>query len=265
MREYNEYATNDDGTWEFESCLALGCTLVGACNYDPEATVNDASCVPLLPGCMNPDACNYDETASIAGICDYMSCVGCLDPEADNYDATATIEGACDYLGCTSPQACNYDPNANVNDGSCEFLSCVGCLNSLACNYDEDATQPGSCIFPVTGFNCDGTCVDTDMDGVCEVDEVLGCTDETALNYNRCDEDAGNCVFVGGAPTPLRATTMRLPTPTTALAITKLLRCLNVWRNYDENALSGCKPVRLRVLLRLHRSHGLQLRRHGHH
>ena len=41
---YNEYATNDDGTCEFESCLVLGCTLVGACNYDPEATVNDASC-----------------------------------------------------------------------------------------------------------------------------------------------------------------------------------------------------------------------------
>ena len=167
---YNEYATNDDGTCEFVSCLVLGCTQEGACNYDAEANINDGSCEYFsCQGCLNPDACSYDETATIAGICDYSSCVGCLDPEADNYDSTATIEGSCDYLGCTVFQACNFDPNANVNDGSCDLLSCVGCLNTLACNYDEDATQPGSCIFPVSGFNCDGTCVDTDMDGVCEV------------------------------------------------------------------------------------------------
>ena len=90
------------------------------------------------------------------------------------------------------------------SDASCEFLSCVGCLNSLACNYDENATQVGSYIFPVPGLNCDGTCIDTDMDGVCDEDEVLGCTDETALNYDpAATEDAGNCVLpVGGCTDP---------------------------------------------------------------
>ncbi|MEE2838773.1 MAG: T9SS type A sorting domain-containing protein [Bacteroidota bacterium] len=202
---YNEYVSEDDGSCEFVSCLVLGCTLDGACNFNPDANINDGSCEYFsCQGCLNPDACNYDETATIAGICDYASCVGCLDPEADNYDATATIEGACDYLGCTSFTACNFDPNANVSDGSCEFLSCVGCLNSLACNYDSTATQPGSCIFPVPGLNCDGTCIDTDMDGVCDEDEVLGCTDETALNYDpAATEDAGNCVLpVGGCTDP---------------------------------------------------------------
>ena len=194
---YNEFATEDDGSCDFLSCIVFGCTQDEACNYDPDANYSDGSCEYLsCQGCMNLDACNYDETATIGGVCDYESCVGCLDPAADNYDATATIEGACEYLGCTSFVACNFDSNANVNDGSCEFLSCVGCLNSAACNYDENATQPGSCIFPVTGFNCDGTCVDTDMDGVCEVDEVLGCTDETALNFDsEATEDAGNCVL----------------------------------------------------------------------
>jgi len=83
-----------------------------------------------------------------------------------------------------------------VNDGSCEFLSCVGCLNSTACNYDANATQAGACEYPPTGFNCDGTCIDTDMDGVCDSEEVLGCTDETALNYDEdATEDACNCVL----------------------------------------------------------------------
>jgi uncharacterized protein (TIGR02145 family) len=198
---YNPDATNDDGSCDFLSCIVYGCTQNGACNFDPEATVSDGSCEYLsCQGCLNPSACNYDDTATIAGICDFTSCVGCVDPEADNYDATATIEGSCDYLGCTSFTACNYDPNANVNDGSCEFLSCVGCLNSSACNYDANATQSGSCIYPLPGFNCDGTCIDTDMDGVCDFDEVYGCTAATACNYNvDATEDDSLCVFPGGA------------------------------------------------------------------
>ena len=27
--------------------------------------------------------------------------------------------------GCTDPEACNYDPAAEANDGSCEYESCV--------------------------------------------------------------------------------------------------------------------------------------------
>ena len=92
---YNEYASNDDGSCEFETCLVLGCTLEGACNFNPVANINDGSCEYFTcQGCLNPDACNYDETATIGGMCDYVSCVGCLDPDANNYDATATMEGA---------------------------------------------------------------------------------------------------------------------------------------------------------------------------
>ena len=41
---YNEYASNDDGSCEFETCLVLGCTLEGACNFNPVANINDGSC-----------------------------------------------------------------------------------------------------------------------------------------------------------------------------------------------------------------------------
>ena len=261
---------NDDGTCEFLSrALCWAALLDGACNFNPEANINDGSCEYLsCQGCLNPSACNYDDTATIAGICDYTSCVGCTDPAADNYDATATIEGSCDYLGCTSFTACNYDPNANVNDGSCEFLSCVGCLNSLACNYDEDATQSGSCIFPTTGFNCDGTCVDTDMDGVCDVDEVLGCTDETALNYNPdATEDAGNCVLpVGGCTDPSACNyDAAANTNDGSCDYESCFGCLNVVAcNYDENALyPDASQCDFETCYGCDRSHGLQLRRHG--
>ena len=106
--------------------------------------------------------------------------------------------------GCMNTSACNYDELANTDDGSCDYISCLGCTDSSACNFDSTATQPGSCIFPVPGLNCDGTCIDTDMDDVCDEDEVLGCTDETALNYDpAATEDAGNCVLpVGGCTDP---------------------------------------------------------------
>jgi len=54
-------------------------------------------------------------------------------------------------LGCTDPAACNYDPLANVNDGSCVY---PGCTDPLACNYNASAScDDGSCI--ISGAPCD--------------------------------------------------------------------------------------------------------------
>ena len=99
-----------------ELCEIYGCTIVQACNYNPEATVNDGSC-------------------------DFESCVGCTDPEAINYDPIATEDnGSCVYpiYGCTDPTAFNYNPLANTDDGSCEEII-VGCMIADALNYDPNA------------------------------------------------------------------------------------------------------------------------------
>ena len=190
-----------------------------------------------------------------------------LDATADNYDPTATIEGACDYLGCTVFTACNFDPLANLEDGSCEFLSCVGCLNSLACNYDPSATQPGSCIFPSTGFNCDGSCIDTDGDGVCDVNEVAGCTDDTALNYDpSATDDAGNCVLpIEGCIDPSACNyDLTANTDNGSCDYTSCFGCLNTLRATSTNRPS----IRMRVSVTSKRvtaamTTGVQLRRHG--
>jgi hypothetical protein len=55
--------------------------------------------------------------------------------------------------GCTDLTACNYDSNANQNDGSCVY---PGCTDGSACNYDATAgCDDGSC--------CYGSCVTVDM------------------------------------------------------------------------------------------------------
>jgi len=47
--------------------------------------------------------------------------------------------------GCADDTACNYDENAEINDGSCEY-SCLGCTDSSAENYVPSATiDNGSC------------------------------------------------------------------------------------------------------------------------
>ena len=109
-------------------------------------------------------------------------------------------EGGGDVVcGCTDVAACNYDPDANNDDGSCEYDSCTGCTDSEACNYDDSASvDDGSCEYPeFSCVACDGTClVDEDEDGVCDCQEFPGCTDQEACNYDPIyTDDAGNCYY----------------------------------------------------------------------
>ena len=68
--------------------------------------------------------------------------------------------------GCTDSTACNYDPVAEIDDGSCGVVdvcgicdgggsSCTGCTDPIACNYMAAAIyDDGSCAYPPAGFDC---------------------------------------------------------------------------------------------------------------
>ena len=77
-----------------------------------------------------------------------------------------------DVFGCTdgeindTPIACNYNPEATIDDGSCEY--------AFGCDYCSGETDG-------TGFVIDG---DIDGDGVCDEFEIEGCTDEIACNFD---------------------------------------------------------------------------------
>ena len=144
----------------------FGCTYLKACNYDPDATEDDGSClfdfIDPCSGCLDPMACNFTPNASEDdGSCEYESCIGCTDYNACNFEADNTMDdGSCFY-----PNICN----------SCEAdLSCIGCTDPLACNYDSEATVSSNmCEYPEFGYDCDGnpTGVDPDLT-FCEGEEV---------------------------------------------------------------------------------------------
>ncbi len=268
-----------------------GCTDPTAINYNPNATVDDGSCVACVDGCMDPTAPNYNASAT----CDDGSCVyeGCIDPNAFNYDPNAntacnpdcccpfvygctdpaavnapTYTGNCELdintpcdgtnfpslpcvvdpngnmqtgpnccciypvLGCTDSGACNYDPNANTDDGSCDY-SCLGCTDVDACNYDPTATiDSGTCIYctyacldptstnyinPASIPNptpCDAGNVGCDntpgnmctgpgngFGQCCNFPAPPGCTDSNACNYDpMAGVDDGTCCWASDVP-----------------------------------------------------------------
>lgn len=132
-----------------------GCTDEAACNYVPEANVEDDCTFPIdFYDCFNE--CLIDTDGD--GVCDELEVVGCQDPTAFNYDDTATDAGDCIpfIFGCTDPTMFNFNPEANTdNEGCIPYV--YGCMDPLALNYDEDAnTDNGGCIDPVPG------CMDLD-------------------------------------------------------------------------------------------------------
>ena len=80
------------------------------------------------------------------------------------------IAGVC-VSGCTDANACNYDLQANYNDGSCEYQSCA-CPFDL--NYDGSITIL-DILLSLSEFGCVLNCTaDVNDDGVVNVNDILG-------------------------------------------------------------------------------------------
>ena len=247
------------------SCVFPGCMDGCACNFDPNACADDGSCEyeDVLGNCGGDcssdldgdDICDdVDECVGMmdsCGICNGPGAIydcGCSDiPEGDcdcngnQLDAVGVCGGDCmedadgngicdvdEVLGCTVEEACNYDADATLNDGSCDFLTCLvfGCTDDAACNYNADATvDNGTCLeldacgvcgglgeafqcgcdnIPEGDCDCDGNqldalgvcggdCLaDNDGDGLCDEDQ--GCTYADATNFNPAAiVDDGTC------------------------------------------------------------------------
>ena len=187
----------------------LGCGISLACNFDPLASCfdNDLCEFESCAGCLDEDACNYDGDAIFPGLCEYpeityQDCDGNCLPEFDSNE-----NGICDpeeVPGCMDESAVNFNPEANVDNGTCLIIN-VGCGNSEACNYDPLVTvnAAGLCDFPETIFqDCDGNCYnDTDGDGVCDEMEIAGCTVPGPGYSPWATDDDGSCP-VGGCTIP---------------------------------------------------------------
>jgi hypothetical protein len=96
---------------------------------------------------------------------------GCTYPEAINFNPEAeTNDGSCDFgiAGCTYPDALNYNPAATRDDGSCDY-GAEGCTYPAALNYNPDAIRDdGSCTF----LNISTCPADLNSDGVVNIPDL---------------------------------------------------------------------------------------------
>jgi hypothetical protein len=238
--------TLDNGTQvNAGQVMSAGCTITGACNYNPNVNYNDGSCVfigeicndqnsntvgdiinsncecsgfDLITGCTTPGACNYNPSANVSNNSCFFIGQNCDDGNSgtmnDVYNNNCTCEGVVIVEGCANGNACNYNPQANVNDNSCIYVgqpcddqnestvfdaingdcTCqgnpgvLGCTDPYACNYNPTATLDDNTCFSSTASeltgceDCSGDMVDVDSDGRCDLwnDD---CIDTTACNY----------------------------------------------------------------------------------
>ena len=135
----------------------------------------------------------------------FITVCGCMDDMACNFNDEANNEdGSCEYA------ADNYDCDGNClndedGDGVCDELEVLGCQDDMACNYDMSATDAGSCDYADEGFDCDGNCViGEDCNGVCGGSAVIdecGVCGGSGIAEGECDCD-GNvldaCGVCGG-------------------------------------------------------------------
>jgi len=88
---------------------------------------------------------------SIDGMCVIYDCSGDTIWYMDNPGfgsvlySGGTVASACpttpDILGCTDDDYVEYNPSANIDDGSCATLHTYGCTDTTAFNYNPNATM----------------------------------------------------------------------------------------------------------------------------
>lgn len=191
--------------------VVLGCMDASACNYDATAEQEDGSCEYPGDACDDGDSNTTNDVYSTdCGCSGELIVLGCTDATACNYDAEANVDEGCIFPGDT----CDDGDASTVQDTLDDSCNCSGlfynpgCTDSVACNYDATATEnDGSCLYPSSTLDCDGNCLnDVNDNGICDEDEAFGCTVPSADNYDpTANSDNGTCVWAGGLVTGLTA------------------------------------------------------------
>jgi len=151
----------------------IGCTDPEASNYNPDAILDDGSCVVF--GCTITVACNYNPDATAFD----GSCYYCYMDDCNTYPS--------DFYNCDG-NCFDFD-----EDGVCDWDEIIGCTDETACNYNTNATEEGSCEYPEMYYDCNGVCInDNDADEICnEIDNcpLIYNPDQTDLNNDGIGDD----------------------------------------------------------------------------
>jgi len=184
------------------------CTVINEPNCAENAVFNASTCscdTDVILGCIDPCADNYDPTANE----DDGSCVAydmdcntdCTLGDLEIWDTTECkcVVDIIVIVGCIDETACNYNPDANCEDGSCDYGN-AACINPCVEPNPDDG-----CAFTIDSFDSvtcivknEPVCPDNTTYNIatceCKTDLIVGCSDNCAPNYNpEATEDDGTC------------------------------------------------------------------------
>jgi len=142
--------------------IANGCTDPVACNYDPDANVDDGTCQTNTEVCGCTDN-NYLEYY-YQEYYDYGQYLinGTFETQYPNNPnlphptiSSFSLDSQCNTPivgGCMSPLYLEFNPLANLEDGSCVTYIIEGCMEADACNYNPGANvSDSSCVYVGNG------------------------------------------------------------------------------------------------------------------
>ena len=200
----------DLSSWDVSSVTSLRNAFYFASDFNQDISSWDVSNVTQLQGAFRSAASFNQDISSwdVANVTNFENTF--LGPNALPDEKRCNIHTAwssneawsaeydwsnfCSVLGCTDDTACNYNAEANADDGSCLQLDECGVCGGAgiaegACDCDGN--------LPEEYLTCEGTCLnDADGDGTCDELEVFGCTSDDACNYDaEATEDDGSCLL----------------------------------------------------------------------
>ena len=137
-----------------------GCTDNNSINYNPEATIDDGSCIPIFNmGCTADNGEMYPLGYVMEGECETCICGSYIDPSTypEIYEWQCEEIADCgenDVYGCMDVSAINYNPEANIEDGSC-IVFIEACTDDNGEMYPFGYTMEGECETCICEFYYD--------------------------------------------------------------------------------------------------------------
>ena len=163
---------------DYENCPIMGCMDYNAINFNPEAYMDDGSCY------YDPnDTTGYYNPCDDGGYPVYNDSAyydGNFPPDMRDHDN-------CPIWGCTDDYAMNFDPEANMNDGSCYYDP------NDTTGYYNPCDDGGYPVYNDSAYYDGNLPPDMRDHDYCP---IKGCTDYYAMNFNpEANEEDGSCYY----------------------------------------------------------------------